>query len=102
MYTPPIALTAVAEISIILFVLLINRSYHRVFDINNLLKNTGWLIVMSACALLLNHYLSTVINQLFSGILIFSAFALISYFSIRQVREAVQHSAAILMGRNVR
>ncbi len=102
MYTPPIALTAVAAISIILFVLLINRSYHRVFDINNLLKNTGWLIVMSACALLLNHYLSTVINQLFSGILIFSAFALISYFSIRQVREAVQHSAAILMGRNVR
>ncbi len=96
MYTPPVALITVATLSSILFVILINKEYQKVFDIRSLLFTNGWLILMSAAALILQKYLSTLINVYFSGGLLFTAFALISFFTIRQVREAVLNSLAIL------
>ena len=57
MYTPPVALITVATLSSILFVILINKEYQKVFDIRSLLFTNGWLILMSAAALILQKYL---------------------------------------------
>lgn len=96
-YTPPVALITVAALSSILFIYIINRNYHQVFDVRSLLVNNGLLILMSAAAILLQQYLSQWMNQYISGILIFSVFTLISFFTIRQVRDAVKNSISILM-----
>jgi O-antigen/teichoic acid export membrane protein len=96
-YTPPVALITVAALSSILFIYIINRNYHQVFDVRSLLVNNGLLILMSAAAILLQQYLSQWMNQYISGILIFSVFTLISFFTIRQVRYAVKNSISILM-----
>lgn len=99
MYAPPIALIAVSAISSAIFISIINRNYHGVFDAGSLLKNFGWLIVMTVAAVLLQGALSTIMPPYLSAALIFIAYTLVSFFTIGRVREAVLHSAAILLGR---
>lgn len=102
MYTPPVALITVATLSSILFIFIINRNYQKVFDVKSLLMNNGWLILMSVITVVLHSYLSTLIHRYASGALLFTAFALISFFTIRQVREAVLNSVSILFGNKKR
>jgi len=98
-YTPPVALITVSVLVNILFIAIINRRYNRIFAIKTLLLIIGWLILMTAVALLIHHFLASVIDPRLSGVLVFVAFSLVSLFTIRQVREAVFNSVSVLLGK---
>ncbi len=98
-YTPPISLFSASILSIVVLINILNRKYPQLFDIKSLLVNIGWLVLMSAAAVLLNQYLALLINRYIAGILIFGTFTLVSFLTIRQVREAVMSSAIILLGK---
>jgi len=98
-YSPPVALITVSVLVSILFIAWLNRDYHHVFDVRMLGINVGWLILMSIAALLIQRFLSNIIDPNLSGLLVFAAFSLVSFFTIRQVREAVLNSAAILLAK---
>ena len=98
-FTPPIALITISLLISIVFISKLNRSYSGVFDVKTLLRITAWLISLSAIAVLLQRILADVIDAHLSGVLVFIVFTIVSFFSIRQVKEAVLNSLSILFGR---
>jgi len=98
-YTPPVALITVSILISFLFIAILNRNYHRVFDVKNLAVNVGWLIGMSAVAMMTQKFLAAMIDPHLSALLVFTAFALISFFTIHPVRDAVINSVSILLGK---
>lgn len=98
-FTPPVALITVSVLINILFIAIINRRYNRVFAVKTLLLVVGWLVLMTAVALLIHHYLASVIEPHLSGVLVFVVYSLVSLLTIRQVREAVWSSFQVLLGK---
>ncbi len=96
---PPVALITVSVLINILFIAIINRHYKRIFDVKTLLLIIGWLILMTAAALVIQHLLAGLIDPHLSGMLVFLAFSLVSLFTIRQVRDAVINSVLVLLGK---
>jgi O-antigen/teichoic acid export membrane protein len=98
-YAPPMALIIVATLSSLLFMAILNHEYKRLFDLRGLGLTVGWLILMAVASVFVNRYLVTIMNPLIAGVLVFAVFGLVSYFTIRQVREAVKNSVIILLGK---
>lgn len=98
-YAPPVTIIIISVITAVLFVAILNRHYHNVFDVKNLVKNIGVLLLMTAAAVALQLLASKVAPPALSGALIFSALALVSFFAVRNVREAVLHSVSILLAK---
>jgi len=77
-----------------------NRAYSGVFDVKTLLRVTAWLISLSAVALWMQRILANSIDAHLAGVIVLVVFTIVSFFTIRQVKEAVLNSLSILFGRN--
>lgn len=101
-FAPPAALIIVTTLSSLLFIGILNREYKQLFNVRSLGLTVGWLILMAVVAIFLNKYLVNFMNPLFAGALVFAAYTLVSYFTIRQVRESVKNVIIVLLGKRER
>jgi len=93
-------LIAISLIISIVFIGKLNRAYSGVFDVKTLSRVTAWLISLSAVAVWMQHILANSIDAHLAGVIVFVVFTIVSFFTIRQVKEAVLNSLSILFGRN--
>ena len=99
-YTPPIALITISLLIGIFFIGRLNCEYSGVFDVKTLTLVTGWLVLLTVAAVISHLLLARMIDAHLSGVVMFIVFTIVSFFSIRQVKEAVLNSVSTLLRKN--